>query len=70
MGDTMKTTIASGTLQTWALPVLQGMVDKLNRRAAKCAPSGVGPLAAEWKDKPHRLVYDLCTALEQTGIFA
>jgi len=34
------------------------------------APSGVGPLAAEWKDKPHRLVYDLCTALEQTEIFA
>lgn len=24
------------------------------------APSGVGPLADEWKDKPHRLVYDLC----------
>ncbi len=23
------------------------------------APSGAGPLAAEWKDKPHRLVYDL-----------
>jgi len=34
------------------------------------APSGIGPLAAEWKDKPHRLVYDLCAALEQTGIFA
>jgi len=34
------------------------------------APSGIGPLAAEWRDKPHRLVYDLCTALEQTGIFA
>jgi len=27
------------------------------------APSGIGPLAAEWKDKPHRLVYDLCTVL-------
>lgn len=23
------------------------------------APSGAGPLANEWKDKPHRLVYDL-----------
>jgi len=32
----MKTTIASGTLQTWAIPVLQERVDKLNRRAAKC----------------------------------
>jgi len=31
------------------------------------APSGVGPLAAEWKDKPHRLLYDLCTVLEQVG---
>ena len=29
------------------------------------APSGIGPLAAEWKDKPHRLLYDLCTVLEQ-----
>ena len=26
--------------------------------------SGDGPLAAEWKDKPHRLVYDLCRALD------
>ena len=31
------------------------------------APSGIGPLAAEWKDKPHRLLYDLCTTLEQVG---
>ena len=23
------------------------------------APSGIGPLAAEWANKPHRLVYDL-----------
>lgn len=28
------------------------------------APSGEGPLAATWKDKPHRLVYDLCTLIE------
>lgn len=27
------------------------------------APSGVGPLAPEWKDKPHRLVYDLIDAI-------
>lgn len=27
------------------------------------APSGVGPLSNEWKDKPHRLIYDLATAL-------
>jgi hypothetical protein len=30
------------------------------------APSGLGPLADEWKDKPHRLVYDLCKRLEQS----
>lgn len=23
------------------------------------APGGIGPLASEWKDKPHRLIYDL-----------
>lgn len=26
------------------------------------APSGEGPLASEWKNKPHRLVYDLIAA--------
>lgn len=31
------------------------------------APSGTGPLAAQWRDKPHRLLYDLCTTLEQAG---
>ena len=29
------------------------------------APSGFGPLASEWADKPHRLVYDLVAALRQ-----
>jgi hypothetical protein len=29
------------------------------------APSDIGPLAAEWKDKPHRLVYDLCREVER-----
>ena len=28
------------------------------------APGGIGPFANEWKDKPHRLIYDLCDALE------
>lgn len=32
--------------------------------AYRHAPSGVGPLADEWKDKPHRLVYDLCERVE------
>lgn len=31
------------------------------------APSGIGPMAALWADKPHRLLYDVCTALEQAG---
>lgn len=35
--------------------------------AYRLAPSGEGPLADEWHDKPHRLVYDLCNALEQAG---
>lgn len=28
------------------------------------APSGIGPLAPEWKDKPHRLIYDLVKRLK------
>jgi len=36
--------------------------------AYRLALSGEGPLAAEWRDKPHRLVYDLCNALEQAGL--
>lgn len=27
------------------------------------APDGTGPLDHEWKDKPHRLVYDLISAI-------
>jgi hypothetical protein len=34
-------------------------------RDYRLAPSGVGPLAAEWADKPHRLVYDLCGEVER-----
>jgi hypothetical protein len=29
------------------------------------APSGEGPQAATWKDKPHRLVYDLVREVER-----
>jgi len=32
------------------------------------APGGIGPLAAEWRDKPHRLVYDLCQRLEMAAL--
>ena len=30
----------------------------------RMAPSGTGPRADEWKDKPHRLVYDLCATVK------
>lgn len=29
------------------------------------APGGEGPQAATWKDKPHRLVYDLCAEIKR-----
>ena len=29
------------------------------------ALNGSGPLANQWKDKPHRLVYDLCNEIER-----
>lgn len=31
----------------------------------RLAPSDGGQLAYEWKDKPHRLVYDLCDEVER-----
>lgn len=31
--------------------------------AGRNAPSGTGPWADTWKDKPHRIVYDLASAL-------
>lgn len=34
--------------------------------AFRHAPSGIGPLANTWKDKPHRLVYDLVKMLKDT----
>lgn len=33
-------------------------------QAGRGAPSGLGPWASEWTDKPHRIVYDLASALE------
>jgi hypothetical protein len=32
------------------------------------APSGVGPLAEEWKDKPHLLLYDLIDMLRRQEV--
>jgi len=39
----------------------------MNTNDYRSAPSNEGPLAAQWKDKPHRLIYDLCSALEDTN---
>ncbi len=32
------------------------------------AMGGSGELAYEWSDKPHRLVYDLCNALDEAKL--
>lgn len=29
------------------------------------AMNGKGPLAFQWKDKPHRLIFDLCREIER-----
>jgi hypothetical protein len=42
------------------MPMSQGTTTDDYRNA----PSGEGPLATEWADKPHRLVYDLCGEVE------
>lgn len=39
--------------------------DRIDTNAYREAPSGQGPLAHEWSDKPHRLVYDLCREVER-----
>ena len=31
----------------------------------RSALGGNGPIAAQWKDKPHRLVYDLCNEIDR-----
>lgn len=42
-----------------ALSAAQRVADDVELENYRLAPSGVGPLAAEWADKPHRLIYDL-----------
>lgn len=39
--------------------------DRLNTSEYREAPSGRGPHASEWLDKPHRLVYDLCKEVDK-----
>jgi len=37
----------------------------MNTNDYRIAPGGEGPHAATWKDKPHRLIYDLCREIER-----
>ena len=41
--------------------------DEMRDMVSDCrlAPSGEGSRAYDWADKPHRLVYDLCRAVEE-----
>jgi len=36
----------------------------VNTQDYRDAPYGNGPLAAEWQDKPHRLLFDLCRDID------
>jgi hypothetical protein len=49
------------------IPHLHGCygVDDVTTEDFRNAPSGIGPLAYEWSDKPHRLVYDLIREIER-----
>lgn len=38
---------------------------RLNTQDYRLAPSGEGPQADEWRNKPHRLIYDLCSEIER-----
>ena len=37
----------------------------INTKDYMLAPSGKGPWAYTWSDKPHRLVYDLCGEVDR-----
>ena len=37
----------------------------IDLEAIRNAPSGVGPLASGWRDKPHRLLYDLLAEVDR-----
>jgi hypothetical protein len=34
----------------------------------RCAPSGEGDYRYQWKDKPHRLIYDACREIERLTV--
>jgi hypothetical protein len=37
----------------------------INTNDFRNAPTGEGPYAEIWRDKPHRIVYTLCTEIER-----
>lgn len=37
----------------------------VNTQEYRVAPGGDGPHANQWKDKPHRLIYDLCSEVDR-----
>lgn len=47
------------------LPLNMVPDEPLNTNDYRIAPGGEGPQAYQWKDKPHRLVYDLCREVER-----
>lgn len=53
-------------------PIEAGTTSRLPYTLAdyRHAPGGDGPLGAEWKNKPHRLVYDLCAEITRLRIEA
>ena len=38
---------------------------RIDTREYRLAPGGEGEHAATWEDKPHRLIYDLCQAVDR-----
>lgn len=40
-------------------------MNEINTEDYRDAPGGCGPQASQWRDKPHRLVYDLCSEIDR-----
>ncbi len=47
-----------------------GESHSVNTQDYRVAPGGDGPHAATWNDKPHRLIYDLCSEIERLRLTA
>ena len=68
-------TMDKDVLHAWAQDVVHVLATLREQNSAakelvdhaRQAVSGEGPRAYDWQDKPHRLIYDLCSALEASG---